>query len=171
MEIQRIYNAILYVLWVSKLYQLHNLRVMLIGEYTHTIDPKKRLSLPSKFRKELGTKVIVTRGLDNCLFIYPINEWQKISEKLGELPMGQSDTRGFNRFILSGAVEVAIDSLGRILIPDFLRDFASLKNKVVLAGVQTRIEIWGDKQWSQYKKKIERQADNMAEKLGEIGIL
>ena len=126
---------------------------MLIGEYTHTIDPKKRLSLPSKFRRELGRNVVVTRGLDNCLFIYPINEWKKISEKLAELPMGQADTRGFNRFILSGAIEVAIDSLGRILVPDFLRDFASLKDKVVLAGVQTRIEIWDEKKWSQYKRK------------------
>lgn len=144
---------------------------MLIGEYTHTIDPKKRLSLPSKFRKELGKRVIMTRGLDNCLFIYPINEWKKISEKLAGLPMGKSDTRGFNRFILAGAVEATIDSLGRILVPDFLRDFASLKDRVVLAGVQTRIEIWDERKWSDYKKKIERQADSMAEKLGEIGIV
>lgn len=144
---------------------------MLIGEYTHTIDPKKRLSLPSKFRKELGKKVIVTRGLDNCLFVYPIVEWKKISEKLAELPMGQSDTRGFNRFILSGAVEAVIDSLGRILLPDFLRDFASLKDKVVVAGVQTRIEVWDEKRWNEYKRKIEKQADSMAEKLGEIGIV
>lgn len=144
---------------------------MLIGEYTHTIDPKKRLSLPSKFRKELGKKVIVTRGLDNCLFVYPIVEWKKISEKLAELPMGQSDTRGFNRFILSGAVEAVIDSLGRILLPDFLKDFASLKDKVVVAGVQTRIEVWDEKRWNEYKRKIEKQADSMAEKLGEIGIV
>ena len=129
---------------------------MLIGEYKHTIDPKKRLSLPSKFRRELGKKVVVTRGLDNCLFVYPINE---------------SDTRGFNRFILSGAVEASIDSLGRILVPDFLRDFASLKDKVILAGVQTRVEIWDEKKWSEYKSKIEKQADSMAEKLGEIGIV
>ena len=144
---------------------------MLIGEYTHTIDPKKRLSLPSKFRRELGKKVVVTRGLDNCLFVYPINEWKKISEKLSELPMGKSDTRGFNRFILSGAVEVGIDSLGRILVPDFLRDFASLKDKVIVAGVQTRIEIWDEKKGIDYKRKIEKQADSMAEKLGEIGIV
>lgn len=144
---------------------------MLIGEYIHTIDPKKRLSLPSKFRKELGKKVVITRGLDNCLFVYSINEWKKISDKLAELSIGQSDTRGFNRFILSGAVEAVIDSLGRILVPDFLRDFASLKDKVVFAGVQTRVEIWNEKEWSQYKKKIEQQADSMAEKLGEIGIV
>lgn len=144
---------------------------MLIGEYIHTIDLKKRLSLPSKFRKELGKKVVITRGLDNCLFVYSINEWKKISEKLAELSIGQSDTRGFNRFILSGAVEAVIDSLGRILVPDFLRDFASLKDKVVFAGVQTRVEIWNEKEWKQYKKKIEQQADSMAEKLGEIGIV
>lgn len=144
---------------------------MLIGEYTHTIDPKKRLSLPSKFRKELGKQVVVTRGLDNCLFVYPINEWKKIGEKLANLPLGQADTRGFNRFILSGAVEASIDSLGRVLVPEYLRDFASLKDKVVLAGVQTRIEIWDEKKWSEYKRKIEKQADNMAEKLGEIGIV
>lgn len=144
---------------------------MLIGEYTHTIDPKKRLSLPSKFRRELGKKVVLTRGLDNCLFIYSVSEWKKISAKLAGLPIGQSDTRGFNRFILSGAVETATDSLGRILIPDFLRDFASLKDKVVLAGVQSRVEVWDEKKWREYKDRIERQADNMAEKLGEIGIL
>lgn len=144
---------------------------MLIGEYKHTIDPKKRLSLPSKFRQELGKKVVVTRGLDNCLFIYSSTEWKKISEKLAGLPIGAADTRGFNRFILSGAVEVLIDSLGRILLPDFLRNFASLKDKVVLAGVQSRIEIWNEEKWEDYKKKIEKQADSMAEKLGEIGIL
>lgn len=145
--------------------------IMLIGEYTHTIDTKKRLSLPSKFRKELGNKVILTKGLDNCLFMYSVGEWKKISVKLAGLPFGQADTRGFNRFMLAGATEVAIDSLGRILVPDFLRDFASLKDKVALAGVQSRIEIWDEKKWSEYKKRIEKQADNMAEKLGEIGIL
>jgi MraZ protein len=144
---------------------------MLIGEYTHTIDPKKRLSLPSKFRRELGKKIVVTRGLDNCLFVYPIDEWKKISGKLAELGVGKADTRGFNRFILSGAVEAIIDSLGRILVPEYLRNFASLKDKVVLAGVQTRVEIWDEKKWGEYKKKIEKQADSMAEKLGDIGIV
>ena len=105
------------------------------------------------------------------MFVYPISEWKKISAKLAELGVGKADTRGFNRFILSGAVETATDSLGRILIPDFLRDFASLKDKVILAGVQTRVEIWDEKKWREYKERIERQADDMAEKLGEIGIL
>src|SRR5262245_5893370 len=99
---------------------------MLIGEYTHTVDDKKRISLPMRFRKEIGRRVVVTHGLDNCLFLYPLKEWQKISEKLGSLGMGQADTRGFNRFMLAGAVEIEVDSIGRILIPEFLREFAAL---------------------------------------------
>ena len=144
---------------------------MLIGEYKHTLDTKKRLSLPAKWRKELGATLILTRGLDACLFVYPIKEWQKITEKIGQLPLGQSDTRGFNRFFLSGATEVEVDKIGRILVPDFLKDFARLKNSVVLAGVHDRVEIWGEKQWNDYKRKIEGQADQLAEKLGEIGVL
>jgi len=144
---------------------------MLIGEYIHTLDPKKRLSLPAKFRKELGKKVVITRGLDNCLFVYSLKEWERISTKLSELPMGQADTRGFNRFLLSGAVETDVDSAGRILIPDFLKQFAGFRDKVVLAGVQVRIEIWDVKQWDSYKRRIEKQADVMAEKLGEMGII
>jgi MraZ protein len=144
---------------------------MLIGEYTHTLDPKKRLSVPSKWRKELGKKVVVTRGLDNCLFVYPMEQWATITEKIGQLPFGQADTRGFNRFFLSGAVESEVDSAGRILVPDFLKSFAGLKSKVVLAGVHDRVEIWDEKVWSDYKRRIEKQADTLAEKLGEIGVL
>lgn len=144
---------------------------MLIGEYVHTLDTKKRLSLPSKFKKQFGKKVVITKGLDNCLFVYSLKEWEKISARLGALSIGQSDTRGFNRFMLAGAVEVEVDSVGRILIPEFLKDFAELKNKVVLAGIHNRVEIWDEKAWSLYKKKIERQADQLAEKLGEIGVL
>jgi len=143
---------------------------MLIGEYNHTIDPKKRVSLPSKFRKEVGKKLIMTRGLDNCLFLYPIDEWKIISEKLGTLGMGQAGTRGFNRFLLSGASEVAVDSVGRILVPDYLASFAGLKNKVVFAGVYNRIELWNEKEWTEYKKRIEKDADALAEKLGAIGM-
>jgi MraZ protein len=144
---------------------------MLIGEYSHALDPKKRLSLPAKWRKELGEGVVVTRGLDNCLFVYPLKEWQSITEKIGRLPLGQADTRGFNRFFLSGAVEVDVDAAGRILIPDFLKAFAELGQKVVLAGIHDRVEIWDVKRWSDYKRRIERDADKLAEKLGEIGVL
>ena len=132
---------------------------MLIGEYTHTLDPKKRLSLPAKFRSELGRKIVITRGLDNCLFMYSQREWGKISKKLGELSFTKADTRGFNRFMLSGAVEVDMDGAGRILIPDFQKEFASLKEKVVLAGLNDRVEVWDESRWKSYKKRIEGQAD------------
>ena len=144
---------------------------MLIGEYKHTLDPKKRLSLPSKWRGELGASLVVTRGLDNCLFVYPLPEWQKITDKIGELPLGTADTRSFNRFFLSGAVEVEVDSVGRILVPDFLKEFAGLDSKVVLAGIHNRIEIWDENKWTEYKTQIEAQADSLAEKLGQIGVL
>ena len=144
---------------------------MLIGEYKHRLDAKKRLSLPSKWRRKLGKNLVITRGLDNCLFLYPRSEWQKITTKVGQLPLGQADTRSFNRFFLSGAVEVEIDSVGRILVPDFLKDFAALKDKVVLAGIYDRAEIWDEKKWSDYKQRIENQADQLAEKLGEVGVL
>jgi len=144
---------------------------MFIGEYTHTLDPKKRLSLPAKFRTELGRKAVITRGLDKCLFMYNAKSWERIAGKLQELPIGQADTRGFNRFMLSGAVLADIDGAGRVLIPDFLKEFASLKSQVVLAGVSDRIELWDEKAWTEYKRRIEKQADAMAEKLGEIGVL
>lgn len=144
---------------------------MLIGEYKHTLDPKKRLSLPSKWRKLLGKKLVITRGLDNCLFVYPLKEWQKITEKVAQLPLGQADTRSFNRFFLSGAVEAEVDSVGRILVPDFLKQFAGLDTKVVLAGIHDRIEIWDENRWETYKTSIESEADALAEKLGDIGVL
>ena len=144
---------------------------MLIGEYTHTIDDKKRISLPIKFRKELGKKIVVTHGLDNCLFVYTLKEWEKISEKISELGMGQADKRGFNRFMLAGASLVDVDSIGRILIPEHLRDFAEVKEKVVFTGVYSRVEIWNEKRWNEYKQKVIKNADLMAEKLGDIGAI
>jgi len=144
---------------------------MLIGEYIHTLDNKKRLSLPAKFRKELGDKVVVTRGLDACLFMYPESAWLKIAEKLTSLPIGQSDTRGLGRFLLAGASEAEVDSAGRVLVPDHLKEFAGLGSRVVLAGILDRVEIWNEKVWDEYKRHIEHNADQMAEKLGELGIL
>ncbi len=144
---------------------------MLIGEYTHTIDTKKRVSLPAKFRGAIGKKMIMTRGLDNCIAIYSLSGWKKVSEKLSNLSMGQSDQRSFSRFMLGGAVEVSVDSIGRILVPDFLKDYAKLKTKVVLTGVNDHIEIWDEKTWRTYKEKIENSADMLAEKLGGIGVI
>ncbi len=144
---------------------------MFIGEYTHTADEKKRISLPAKFRKELGTKIVVTRGLDNCLFLFTTKTWSGIAEETAKLGMMQADTRGFSRFMFSGASEVEVDSAGRILIPEYLGTFAGLENKIVFAGVHDRIEIWNEKRWNTYKKRIESQADMMAEKLGSVGMI
>jgi MraZ protein len=150
---------------------------MFIGEFTHTLDDKKRLSLPSKFRKELGKKVIITHGLDNCLFMFTLSQWSKIAEQLGNMSFGNADSRGFNRIMLGGAVEAEVDTAGRILIPDFLRQYIGVstteeKNtKLVFAGVHTRIEIWEEKTWKSYKEKILKQADSLASKLSEIGAI
>ena len=144
---------------------------MLIGEYLHTLDSKKRLSLPAKFRKEVGRKMVITRGFDACLFMYPQKAWEKIAEKVSNLPIGQGDTRGMSRFLLSGASEVEVDQAGRILIPEYLKDFADLKSRVVLAGVSDRVEIWNEKTCEEYKRRIEKGADQMAQTLGDLGIL
>lgn len=144
---------------------------MFIGEYTHSIDDKNRLSLPAKFRSELGKKVVITPGLDSCLFVFTLKEWKKIEERLNQSSMLQGDTRSFNRFMFAGAVEAEIDSIGRVLVPDFLRDRANLKNKVSVIGVSNRVEIWNEKTWADYKKVVEKQADTLAEKLGQIGVL
>lgn len=144
---------------------------MFIGEYEHSLDEKKRVSLPKSFRGALGKKVVMTRGLDNCLFVYARSEWEKVAARLSELSFAQADTRGFNRFILSGAAEVEVDGAGRILIPDHQKEFAGLKKNVVFAGVSDRVEIWDALKWNSYKTKIEKQADALAEKLGEIGAL
>jgi MraZ protein len=144
---------------------------MLIGEYTHSLDSKKRLSLPAKFRRELGRKVVITRGLDNCLFLFPLSTWKSIAQKLETLPFGQSNTRGMSRFILAGAVESEVDGAGRVLIPDFLKEFAGLKDSVIVAGISDRVEIWDARVWSEYKKKIEGGAEEMAQVLGELGVL
>lgn len=153
--------------WEKVVYNIN----MLIGEYKHTIDDKHRISLPRKFRTELGKKVVITRGLDNCLFIYSQKEWSQISEKLGQLGFGQADTRGFNRFMLSGAMEMSIDSAGRILLPEHLRSFAKLKSKAVFAGVYNRVEVWDEKLWKTYNDNVLSKADTMAETLGDIGAI
>lgn len=144
--------------------------VMFIGEYQHSIDPKKRMAVPSKFRGELGSKVVVTRGLDKCLFVYPIKEWEKLAEKLGSLPMGESGTRSFVRLMLAGAADVEIDKQGRILIPDYLKEYAALNKNVVVAGLFNRLEVWSDDKWNEYKNKAEENSDDIAEQLGKLGI-
>jgi len=144
---------------------------MFIGEYQHSLDEKKRVSLPKSFRAGLGKKVVMTRGLDNCLFIFSRPAWEKVAKRLEGLSLAHADTRGFNRFMLSGAVEVEVDGSGRVLIPDHQKEFANLKKNVVFAGVSDRVEVWDSARWSAYKSRIEKSADILAEKLGEIGAL
>jgi len=143
---------------------------MFIGEYTYSIDDKKRLAVPSKFRQLLGKKAIVTRGLDQCLFLYPVRDWGKLAKKLSQLPLSQSDARGFVRLMLGGAMEVNIDNLGRILLPDYLKDYASLKKKVIMVGLYDRVEIWDENEFNNYSRKTEMAAGDIAERLKELGV-
>lgn len=145
---------------------------MLIGEYTHTIDDKNRVSMPAKFRQALGKKLVVVPGLDNCLFLFTAKEWERVATQLGERSsMLSADMRSFSRYMFAGAFEAEVDSGGRILIPDFLRDRAGLKSKVVLIGVQNRVEIWDEKNWQRYRSVVQGQADSLAEKLSGLGIM
>jgi MraZ protein len=142
---------------------------MLIGEYRHTIDNKKRVAVPAKMRKDLGERAVITRGLDSCLFLYSMAEWQKQLDKLAALPTGVAANRSFVRFMLSGASEVELDQLGRILVPDYLKQYANLNKNLVIVGVQNRIEIWDGNLWEEFKRKAESNADELAEKLGTLG--
>ena len=143
---------------------------MLIGEYRHTIDIKKRLALPAKFRRELGKKVVITRGLDNCLIVYSAKEWKVMSDKLGKLPASQLEARGFARIMLAGAMEVELDRLGRVLIPEYLKEYANLKKNVIICGLYNRLEIWDEARWETYKKDVEKEVGDFAAKLKELGI-
>lgn len=146
---------------------------MLIGEYIHTIDEKSRVSLPVKFRKELGKKIIITPGLDSCLFIFTTKEWAKVSTRLSDaeadLSFLKADQRSFNRYMFGRAAEVEIDSIGRILIPDFLKERIGLKNSAAIIGVGDRVEVWNDKTWSANQAVVEKLAPELAEKLGNEG--
>lgn len=145
---------------------------MIIGEFRHTIDDKNRLSLPAKFRKEMGKTVVITPGLDSCLFIFTMNEWEKISGRLsaGESSMLQADNRGFNRYLFGGAVEVEVDAAGRMLLPEYIKKRAGLANKVVFIGVGDRAELWDETLWDEYRGEVEKRADTLAEKLGQAGV-
>ena len=143
---------------------------MFIGEYSYTIDQKKRLAVPAKFRKDLGKKAIITRGIDNCLVIYTAKEWEKVVERLENLPTSQVDARSFVRIMLSGAVEAELDKLGRVLIPDYLKEYAGLKKEIAILGISNKIEVWDSAKWQAYKQKTESEVGDMAERLKELGI-
>ena len=143
---------------------------MLIGEYIHAIDDKNRLSFPVKFRKEMRKTVVVAPGLEKSLFVFTLQGWKKIIDKLGEGSL-QKDTRAFSRHLIGRAVEASIDANGRILIPETLKQSIGIKDKVAIVGVHSRVELWEEVAWQQYKQGIETHADELADNLGAIGVL
>lgn len=143
---------------------------MLLGEYKHNLDSKGRLAIPAKFRAKLNAGAIITRGLDHCLFVFGLKEWENLAQKLISLPLAQANSRAFARLMLAGAMDAKLDAQGRILVPDYLREYANLKKQAVVAGLYNRIEIWDSEDWKQYKTKTESASDEIAEKLSELGI-
>ncbi len=143
---------------------------MFMGEYLHIIDTKGRVIMPAKFREALGVRFIATKGLDHCLFIYPMTEWTALEQKLRTLPFTQPDVRAFVRFFFSGANECEADKQGRILLPANLREYAQLEKEIVLVGVSSRVEIWSQALWIEYSSQAENAYANAAESLVHLGI-
>ena len=143
---------------------------MFIGEYSHNLDEKGRLSVPKKFRTDLEGGAVVTRGLDGCLFLYTKREWEKLAEKLSNLPFAQANTRAFERLMLAGAMDVEVDKQGRIMLPEYLRGYAGLEKTVVVAGLYNRLELWDHVQWTAYKKRTEAESTEIAEQMSALGV-
>ena len=141
-----------------------------MGEFQHSIDTKGRLIVPAKFREGLGETFVVTKGLDNCLFVYPMDEWKVLEQKLKALPFTRSDARAFVRFFFSGATECELDKQGRILLPNNLRQYAKLDKDVVVLGVSSRVEIWGREQWDTYSNQAEVSYEEIAEKIVDLDL-
>ncbi|MDO8516218.1 MAG: division/cell wall cluster transcriptional repressor MraZ [bacterium] len=143
---------------------------MLLGEYKHSVDPKGRVAIPAKFRDALSSGAIITRGLDNCLFVFTKHEWEALAVKLMALPIARANSRAFVRLMMAGATDVVPDGQGRILVPEYLRKYAGIKKEAVVAGLYNRVEIWDVEAWEKYKSKTEGASDEIAEQLGELGI-
>lgn len=143
---------------------------MLLGEYNHNIDEKGRVSVPAKFREDLGSTFIVTKGLDNCLFAYSKEEWQTFETKLKALPMTNINARNFVRFFFSGATECEIDKQGRINIPQNLREYANFSKELCVIGVSTRVEIWDREKWQNYTSPENMDVDEIASQMSDLGI-
>lgn len=144
---------------------------MFIGEYRHSIDEKGRLAVPTKYRELLRAGAVVTRGLDRCLFIYPMAAWQELAGRLAQLPLSKANTRSFARFLLAGAMDVEIDKQGRIIVPEYLRSFAGIQKTVVVTGLYNRLEVWDVDAWEQYRKSAEQGSTDIAETLGaDLGV-
>jgi len=143
---------------------------MFIGEYKHNLDEKGRMAVPKKFREELKGGAVITRGLDNCLFLYTKKEWEKLAEKLASLPFSQAKSRAFSRLMLAGAMDVEVDKQGRIVLPEYLRTFAGLKKTAVVAGLYNRLEIWGQGKGGEYTTKTEKESNEIAEQMADLGV-
>lgn len=143
---------------------------MFIGEYRHNLDDKGRAAIPAKFRFALKKGAVVTKGLDNCLFLLTKTEWEKLAQKLAALPFSQANSRAFARLMLAGAMEVEIDKQGRAILPEYLRAFAGLKKNLVIAGLYSRIEIWDEAKWKTYKNRTEAKSNEIAERMAELGV-
>lgn len=143
---------------------------LLIGEYEHSIDVKGRLIMPSKLKEDIGEKFVITKGLDGCLFVYSQDEWKTFEDKLRTFPLTNKDARALIRFFLAGAMECEIDKQGRFLIPGNLREFAGLEKEVVVIGVLNKIEIWSKDKWLKYSEEENNSADEIAEKMSNLGI-
>ena len=142
---------------------------MFIGEYQHALDIKNRMIVPSKLREELGNKFVITKGLDGCLYAYPLTEWKILEEKLKTLPLTNKDARAFVRFFFAGACEVEMDKQGRGLIPQNLKEYAGIEKDIVSIGVLARVEIWSKEKWNNYNDS-NLDFDSIAEKMSELGI-
>ncbi|WP_138202588.1 division/cell wall cluster transcriptional repressor MraZ [Haloimpatiens lingqiaonensis] len=142
---------------------------MFIGEYQHALDSKNRMIVPSKLREGLGDKFVLTKGLDGCIYAYPMDEWAKLEEKLKGLPLTNKNARTFVRFFFSGANEVTPDKQGRVLIPQSLCEYGNIKKEIVSIGVATRIEIWSKENWDEYNNS-NVDFDSIAEQMSELGI-
>ena len=143
---------------------------MFMGEYQHSLDEKGRLIVPAKFREDLGEKFIITRGLDNCLYVYPLIQWKQLEEKIKELPTSHSDTRAFVRMFFSGAVEAELDKQGRVVVPQHLREHARIDKDVYVIGISTKVEIWSKESWENYSDQAQQSYESIAEKIIDIGI-
>lgn len=143
---------------------------MLIGEYQHKMDAKRRLPMPARLRNELGSKVVVTRGLEGCLFVYPVRGWEEFAVKLNALPLTNANSRNFKRFMFSGASDVELDNLGRILVPDYLKEHAGLKKDVVVVGAGERLELWDKDRWQAHQSRTADEMEAHAEALTAFGI-
>ncbi|MGE5633008.1 MAG: division/cell wall cluster transcriptional repressor MraZ [Caulobacteraceae bacterium] len=143
---------------------------MFIGEYQHTLDPKNRVIMPAKFREKLGDTFVMTKGLDDCLFIYSQSEWSIVEDKLKTLPMTSKDARAFVRFFFAGACECEVDKQGRMVIPTNLKEYAKIDKELVIIGVSTRIEIWSREEWNKFNSDANISYEDVAEKMSQLGI-